>query len=654
MAVFEKAGRGLLWRRAGETLRIEPWGHDSIRVRATRESAFSDADWALLSPAPVEPVIEIGDAGASLCAGRLRAEVSAAGRLRLLKEPGGAVLLEEVPPDFIIPPARDLRPHPAGGWRCMMSFLAPPGERVFGLGQHANGYLDQKGCVIDLLQRNTQVSIPFYLSSLGYGFLWNNPGIGRVELGREHTRWVAESTRQIDYWVTAADSPAEIMERYADATGHAPVLPDWAAGFWQCKLRYRSQEELLAVAQEQKRRGLPLSVIVIDFFHWTAMGNWRLDPAFWPDPDAMVRELSSLGVRVMVSVWPTVNRNSANYPEMAGRGMLARNARGLPVHILFRDGPWPAETPIQFYDPTNPEARRFIWEQVREGYFRHGIKVFWLDACEPEIYPDDHDNMRYSLGPGLEVANIYPWFHQKAFHEGMLGEGEREVVLLCRSAWAGSQRFGAAVWSGDIFSTFESLQAQVRAGLNIGLSGIPWWTTDIGGFRGGDPRTPSFRELIVRWFQYGVFCPLFRLHGVRDPYDSALGTGAANEVWSFGEPAYGIIRDLLLLRERMRPYVLEQMRAASVKGIPPMRPLFFDFPGDETAWGIDDQFLFGPDVLVAPVLQGGQRRRRLYLPRGADWVETKTGSHHAGGAWIEVDAPLESTPVFTRGGRRPF
>ncbi len=654
MGAFRKDGDAIVWQHAGETLRVRPWGPDAVRVQATREACLSDAPWALLPPARTEPTIEIGHAGARLRNAGIQVEISPEGRIRMLRTGSDTALLEEVAPDFIIPPARDLRPHPNGNWRAEVSFLAPRGERVYGLGQHPNGLLDQKGCVIDLVQRNTQVVIPFYLSNLGYGFLWNNPAIGRVELGRERTRWVAESTRQVDYWVTAAGTCADVMARYADATGHAPMLPEWAAGFWQSKLRYRSQEELLGVAREHKRRGLPLSVIVIDFFHWTMMGEWRFEPSLWPDPAEMVRELHAMGIRVMVSVWPTVNRNSARYQEMADRGMLAHSARGMPVHLIFRDGPWKAQTPARFYDPTNPEARRFVWEQVREGYYRHGIKVWWLDACEPEIYPDDHENLRYHLGPGREVGNLYPWCHQQAFHDGMRGEGEPEVVMLCRSAWAGSQRFGAAVWSGDILSTFESLQAQVRAGLNIGMSGIPWWTTDIGGFRGGDPRTPYFQELVVRWFQYGVFCPLFRLHGVRDPYDAVRGTGADNEVWSFGETAYGIIRELLALRERMKPYLLEQMGVASERGVPPMRPLFFDYPGDEACHGIEDQFLLGPDVMVAPVLEQGQRRRRLYLPGGGSWTDARSGERLAAGAWVDVEAPLETIPVFFREGRRPF
>jgi alpha-D-xyloside xylohydrolase len=201
-------------------------------------------------------------------------------------------------------------------------------------------------------------------------------------------------------------------------------------------------------------------------------------------------------------------------------------------------------------------------------------------------------------------------------------------------------------------STFDALRLQVRAGLNMALSGIPWWTTDIGGFHGGNPECPSFRELIVRWFQYGAFCPIFRLHGFREPADNWQDTGGPNEVWSFGEQAYSIIRELLFLRERLRPYIMDQMRLAQQKGIPPMRPLFFDFWQDETACKVEDAYLFGPDLLVAPVLEEGARRRRLYLPSGATWRDAWTGKEFEGGQWIEVEAPLDRIPLYLRDGAR--
>jgi alpha-D-xyloside xylohydrolase len=248
--------------------------------------------------------------------------------------------------------------------------------------------------------------------------------------------------------------------------------------------------------------------------------------------------------------------------------------------------------------------------------------------------------------------------HAKGFYDGMRGEGEEEILSLCRSAWAGSQRYGALVWSGDIDSTFDDLRRQIPAGLNIGLSGIPWWTTDIGGFKNGDITSPSFRELIVRWFQFGVFSPVLRLHGIRQPGTmvGAEQTGASNEVWSFGDEQYGILRRLLFLRERLRPYVMELMRAAHETGVPPMRPLFLDFPADPVCWEVEDQFLLGPDVLVAPVVAEGARERQVYLPPGVAWRDAWTGAGHQGGGWITAPAPLDTIPVYLRAGGRvgPF
>jgi alpha-D-xyloside xylohydrolase len=430
------------------------------------------------------------------------------------------------------------------------------------------------------------------------------------------------------------------------------MLPEWAAGFWQSKLRYRTQEELLEVAREYHRRGLPLSVIVSDFFHWTQLGDWRFEPSEWPDPRAMVEELAAMGVRLMVSVWPSVSVLSSNYRPMLQAGYLIASERGAPFHADWPDRHAPVRLPVAFYDATNPEARRYLWDQLHAGYYKAGIKVFWLDACEPEIKPGHVDNLRLAAGPGAEVLNRYPADHARGVYEGMVEAGETEVVSLIRSAWAGSQRWGAALWSGDIPATFESLAAQVRAGLNVGLSGIPWWTSDIGGFHGGDPQSPAYRELLVRWFEYGVWCPLFRLHGDREPRVplSQAMSGGPNEVWSYGEEAYEILTSILLLRERIKPYVLEQMAIAAEKGIPPMRPLWFDFPDDADAWGVDDEYCFGPSVLVAPVTELGARSRRVYLPAGATWNDPWCDETVKGGTWVDAIAPLERIPVYLRDG----
>jgi alpha-D-xyloside xylohydrolase len=654
MKGFYQDGNALLWELNHEKMRIEPWGSDSLRVRATMEPEIQmDLEGGLLDPAQASARIEIGPDKAVIHNGGIRAEVLENGNLRFFNAAGKVLLEEDKKPKNLggWPEARWYQAAQGGLWKIEVRFKPNEDEKFYGLGQQRHGRLNHKGCVIELLHRNTRASIPFVLSTQGYGFLWNNPAIGRVELGCNGTKWVAQATPQIDYWVTAGDTPAEIMQHYADATGHAPMMPEYASGFWQCKLRYATQEQLLEVAREHKRRGLPLSVIVIDFFHWTVQGEWEFDPECWPDPQAMIEELESMGVKVMVSIWPTVSEHSKYFNEMTKRGLLVRNERGIPVNMTFVDNYPKGPVHFHFFDPLNPEARKFVWEKARANYYRYGIKIFWLDEAEPDMWPMEPDNLRYHLGNGLAVANLYPLMYARGFYEGMLVEGETEIINLCRCAWAGSQRYGAATWSGDIDSTFEELRIQVRAGLNMGLSGIPWWTTDIGGFFDGVPEDPYFRELLVRWFQYGAFCPLFRLHGFREP-TTWIPTlqGGPNEVWSYGETVYAILKEFLFLRERLRPYIMEQMRLAHEKGVPPMRPLFFDFPADPQSYSIEDQFMFGPNLLVAPVLFEGDRSRPVYLPAGADWTDAWTGSELKGGAQIVADAPLERIPLYLRAG----
>jgi len=661
MGDFTRSGAVLSWRGGQETVQVEPWGQSSLRVRGTVwQGIRDDLPGALLDRPPPDAAIEISADLARVTNGGLTAEISVSGQLRFVRADGREVL-SETTPHFTGPPTRRYATVGGGTHHFEILFNARDGERFYGLGQHQHGRLDQKGAVIELVQRNTEVSIPFLVSSQGYGLLWNHPGIGRVELGTTVTRWVSEATRQWDYWITAADEPADIVRAYGEVTGRAPLMPDWASGFWQCKLRYKTQDELLGIAREYKRRGLPLSVIVIDYFHWTRQGEWRFDPREWPDPAGMVAELDQLGVKLMVSVWPTVNPASENYPEMESLGLLVGNERGIGVQLAIWDRGESGRALMTFYDATSPQARDYLWAKLREGYYKYGIRTWWLDACEPELRPEQPENLRYHLGPGAEVSNIYPMLHAKGVYDGMRAEGESEILALCRSAWAGSQRYGALVWSGDIDSTFEDLRRQIPAGLNIGLSGIPWWTTDIGGFKNGDINSPSFRELIVRWFQFGVFCPVFRLHGIRQPGTmvGAEQTGAPNEIWSFGDEAFAIIRPLLFLRERLRPYVMEQMRGAHETGLPPMRPLFLDFPGDPVSWEVEDQFLFGGDVLVAPVVTEGARERRVYLPAGPGgtaWQDAWTGAEHQGGEWITAPAPLDTIPVYLRAGGRlqPF
>ncbi len=660
MVSFNDADGVLEVRHRHEVIRIEAWGADSVRVRAAQHRIPDRSTGALDEAPPAGPPAKVSINGtrASLTNGRLRAEVdfdtAAAYPEPLLTyvDANEGVLLAESREHFWMPGARVFTGNRTGAYEIHQQFAAYPGERLYGLGQRTHGRLNLKGLALDLVQRNGEVSIPFVLSDRGYGLLWNVPAVGRVEFAENATRWQAGQAREIDYWLTAAPAPADILARYADVTGHVPELPAWASGFWQSKLRYRTQDELMTVAREYKRRGLPLSVIVADFFHWSAMGDFRFDPAEWPDPGAMVAELRELGTELMVSIWPTMSPLSENYAEFYDQGLLVAADQGPEFQQTIQDKGMAAPMPVAFYDPTNPRTRARVWDLVERNYLAHGIRVFWLDACEPELNPAHPGNLSLYAGPGAEVAGIYPRDNARAFSDGMAAAGQDPTVLLCRSAWAGSQKFGAAVWCGDIPATWESLNQQVRAGLSIAVSGIPWWTTDIGGFHGGDPRDPAYQELMVRWFQYGVFCPLFRLHGDRYPRvpTGHEMTGGPNEAWSYGDAAYEHIAAALRLRERLRPYIHEQMRAATQAGLPPMRPLFIDYPDDPEAWRVEDQFLFGPDLLIAPVLSPGATARDVYLPAGTAWIDAGSGLRHDGGATLRVTVSPDRIPVFAREG----
>jgi alpha-D-xyloside xylohydrolase len=599
MGNFSCEGSVLVWQENQHKVWLQPWGKDGLRIQANLAGRLLDLPQALLETPAFDAAhvhIEMGEQEATIKNGLIQATVSHDGRLRYANAVSGEILLEEPElSSYHMAPNRHFKYRNGRLFQIEAWFKAQDGERFFGLGQHQHGRLDQKGCVIELHQRNTEVTIPFLVSSRKYGFLWNNPSIGRVELGVNATRWVAEGAQQLDYYVVCGETYADILERYTD------------------------------------------------------MGDWRFDPHCWPDPPAMVRELESMGVRLMVSIWPTVSPISENYQTMRERGLLINNEYGVDAQHVFVDHEVNGPAYFAYYDATNPDARQFIWETIKKHYYAQGVRLWWLDNDEPDVNPWHPQNLRFYLGNGVEVANIYPLLHQMAFFEGMRESGETEIVTLSRSAWAGSQRFGSVIWSGDIASTFEALQAQVRAGLNVAMSGIPWWTTDIGGFHGGDISTDYFRELIVRWFQYGVFCPIFRLHGYRLPADEPLpASGAGNELWSFGDDVYEILRELLFLRERLRPYIQEQMQTAAQKGIPPMRPLIIDFSSDPVCETIDDEFMFGPEILVAPVLYERARERDVYLPAGTHWMAAASGANYAGGQWITAAAPLDTIPVFLR------
>ncbi|MCL2372184.1 MAG: hypothetical protein FWC78_02135 [Defluviitaleaceae bacterium] len=632
-----------------ETVLIEAYGESCARVRITRNSIISDEKWTLLPPTSQECVVTKDETGASLTTGKLTAKIIPGyfkGYFIVFFKDGEEILRSREEGDYV-----NKFVHVEGdNYRIKAIFEARAGEHFYGLGQEQQDFFDRKGCTAELLHYNTKSSIPFVYSSLGYGFLWNNPAPGRCELTNNHSLWLAESAYQADYLVIAGDAPADIMRSYCNITGYAPKFPEWAAGYWHCKLRYESQENLFTAAKEYKARDIPIDAIVIDYFHWTEQGNWEFDPHYWPNPTAMCNELKQMGIRPVVSIWPTINPKSKNYKTMDDENMLVRTENGQYGIFDF----YGQQT---FIDPTNPKTREFVWQKVKENYFAHGIKTFWLDEAEPEVHPQQFSNLKFHLGNGAQTALLYPYYYSKAFYEALKDEGEDEIVLLTRAGYTGIQKYGAIVWNGDIGSSFSALRQSVVSGLSMAICGIPWWNSDIGGFWDGDIESDYFRELIARWFQFGLFSPVMRLHGSRRPAKNHIHkhpgiiepSRGDNEIWSFGEANYHHIKQLIKLRERLKPYILECMNNTSQTGEPVMRPMFFDYHQDPECYKLSDQYMFGKDILFAPILNEGQTTRNVYLPEGK-WIRTSTRQTQEGSQHIKCTAALHEFIAFVREG----
>ncbi len=662
--------RTLVKKYNGLTVRIECHGENSLRIRITRNHRFENEDWALVQPTfTPTPSIVIGEEAlqaeqtvqannvqntrektASITNGMLKAEITEIGKLVFTNTNTNQVLLEEFEPyhkSCLTINSTHLENIAGDVYHAIMKFESDENEKLYGMGQYQNGIFDLKGCVLELAQRNAQSSVPFVYSNKNYGFLWNNPAIGKASFAKNITEWEAENTHQIDFWITCGNDPAQIMHQYMQATGFPPMMPEHGLGFWQCKLRYYNQEQVLTVVKKYKELGIPLDVIIIDFFHWPLEGDWCFDKAYWPDPKKMVEEINAMGTKVMISVWPTVALRSKHYQEMKEMGYLIDTEYGVDMNKKMIDD-------TCFVDTTNPDARQYFWDKVKAGYEQYGIYDYWLDVAEPGFSRYDFNNYKYFKGSALAVANEYPMQYAKTFYEGLKSSGIEHPVNLIRCAWAGSQRYGALAWSGDIESSFQSFKKQIVCGLQMAMAGIPWWTTDIGGFSGGNIHDEKFQELLVRWFEFGAFCPVMRLHGNRSPGTPGIshegggrcGSGADNEIWSYGAENQRIFTKYIKIRENMRPYVRSLMEDCSKIGAPIMRPLFYNYKDDEQVWTIKDEYMFGADALVAPITDYQARERKVYLPKGNTFVHASTSTVYEGGQWISIPAQLDDIPVF--------
>ena len=539
-------------------------------------------------------------------------------------------------------------------YRARFPWSWAPGEALYGLGQHDNGVVNLRGTRQYIHQANRKIGMPLLVSSRGYGLLFDTAAPLIFNDNENGSYVFLEAVDQPAYYFIQGGSLDAVVAGYRQITGPASLLPLWCFGYLQSQERYETQAELLDTVREYRRRGLPLDAIVLDWLSWVE-GHWgqkSFDPARFPDPQALTAGLHALGAKMMISIWPTMDPKTEDHRELKAQGHL------FPLS--------------EIYNAFSDEARKAYWDQARRGLFDFGIDGWWCDSSEPftpewnlverpepdRNYRDFFETARTWIDE--EQTNAYAFWHARGIDEGQRSlTREKRVVNLTRSGWAGQQRFGTILWSGDTSASWDALKKQIPAGLGLAASGHPYWTMDIGGFftkRGRywfwdglyeeGNRDPAYRELYLRWFQFGAFGPVFRAHG----------TDTRRELWCFGEPGEAVYEALvkfLKLRYSLVPYLYSLAAEVAHRGGTMMRLLAFDFPGDSLVLDIDDQFLLGRAFLVCPVthpLGDGPATRSVYLPEGAGWWDFWTHQFFSGGQTIEAPAGLDILPLYVRAG----
>ena len=513
-------------------------------------------------------------------------------------------------------------------------------EALYGLGQHQAGVWNYRGEVVDLAQANTNIAIPMLLSSKGYGIFWNNGSHSQFNNRYLSALYLSsEVADAVDYYFLYGPEFDQIINEYRQLTGAPPLFGKWAYGFWQCKNRYKTQQELLSVARKYRELHIPVDNIVQDWFWWNTMGEPTFDKSRYADPKGMIDSLHADHYHLMISVWPFFRPGSGTYDDMERRGFFIDKTKSAGFHPEGQ----------ALYDAFNSAARDAYWKLMDDGLFKLGVDAWWLDTDEPETEGREANILETNKVNGSEsgarMADLYPLMHTAGVYEHQRSATDKKrVFILSRSAFAGSQRNAAAVWSGDVNSDWTFLKRQIPAGLNYSLSGLPYWTTDIGGFVSGDPDDPKYRELFIRWFQFGTFCPIFRVHGTR--------SNDQNELWSYGMDAQKILVSFDRLRYRMLPYIYSLAWMTTHQGYTPMRALVMDFRTDVRAANIGDEFMYGPALFVSPVTEPQAVSRRVYLPSDAEhyWIDFWTGERQRGGVEIDANAPLDRIPLYVRAG----
>ncbi|MGH9587138.1 MAG: TIM-barrel domain-containing protein [Acidobacteriaceae bacterium] len=641
---------GVTVKTATDTLRITVCGPDRVHVVASPDGVAKDATpkqpWLVercapqkftltMPPAPTKPQSENdklwNPAVATVDTGALKVKIALAwGNLQFEDEQGHRLLQE-----FQDAPRRYAKTTVNGEqlWSVEDQFYPQVREAVYGLGQHQNGVFNYRGTVLELAQANTSVTVPLMLSTNGYGIFWNTAAYSYFDNRfPSEMRFRARAAHAIDYYFLYGPSFDQIIHQYREMTGHAPLFGEWAYGFWQSKDRYRSSAELLNIAAEYRAAHVPLDNIVQDWFWWVHQGDPEFRADAYPDVPATLKKLHGEHVHAMISVWATFDPLSKNYQKMKALGYMV-----------------PGTTT---YDATNPKAGDFYWNNLVGKLFAQGWDGFWLDSSEPEVaykHGGESDaelyNKQLAIGNGALYTNVFPLMHTgNIYTHWRATTDQKRVFILTRSGFAGDQRYGATTWSGDVYSTWQAFARQVPAGLNFALSGMPYWTTDIAGYGppyARDTHDPAYQKLYTRWYEFGVFCPIFRTHGHR--------ANDTNEVFSYG-PVEPILVSYDKLRYRLMPYIYSLAWQVTAKDSTIMRPLVMDWRTDPKVWNIGDEYMFGPAILVSPVTQEGATSREVYLPPAARWYDFWTGKTLNGDERVQAAAPLDRIPLYVRAG----
>jgi alpha-D-xyloside xylohydrolase len=635
VTAVQRDANGVTMTMQTGVLRLQVCTDSIVHVQYTPVSTFphvndfvvAKTDW----PA-AEWTMQSDDRTATLTTSRMSVTVSRGDGTITFKDQAGQELLSDGP--------RQMIPAEVNGEKTYHSedvFKIYGSEEAFyGLGQHQAGVWNFRGESVELSQENANIAVPMWLSSKGYGVFWNNPGVSHFNNRFIHYLYVGSNVADnIDYYFFYGPQFDRIIADYRELTGAAPLFGKWAYGFWQCKNKYNTQEQLLGVAHKYRDLHIPLDNIVQDWFWWTNTGEFKFNKNY-PDPKGMVDDLHALHVHLMMSVWPYFYPGSATYDEMDKLGYFIDRTKVKSFHPLG----------MALYDAFNPAAQKYYWNLLDNSLFKIGVDAWWMDTTEPESEGVEEPFLMHDKVGGMSgarYADLFPLMTTTVVHDGQRAESDQKrVFILSRSAFAGIQRNGVTAWSGDVLSDFETYKRQIPAALNFELSGIPYWTSDIGGFIMGHPNDPAYRELFERWFQFGTFCPILRVHGTRAP--------DTNELWSYGPEAQQILAKFDKLRYSLMPYIYSTAWMVTHDGYTPMRPLMMDFAGDPRVLNIGDQFLFGPSILVNPVTEQGATSRRLYLPAGTRWYDFWTNEAQDGGKSIDAAAPLDSIPLYVRAG----